>query len=257
VTARGLVVIAKAPVPGRVKTRLCPPLSAADAAALAQAALEDTLVAAAAVPGVRRILALDGEPGPWMPDGFEVVAQRQGGLGARLAGAFAAAGGPALLVGMDTPQVTPGELARGLGVLLSPGIDAVLGAALDGGYWAIGLRVTDERAFDGVPMSTGTTGARQRRRLRELGMAVAELRPLRDVDTIDDARAVAATAPSTRFAATLRSLEGRYAALATASSPWPSPAEPPRSSPHTRSASAAGAMSTAGASSARRALASP
>jgi rSAM/selenodomain-associated transferase 1 len=216
VSAPALIVLAKSPVPGRAKTRLCPPLLPAQAAALAEAALRDTLDAVAAVPVERRLLVLDGEPGAWLPAGFELAAQCAGGLGARLAGAFAAAAGPALLVGMDTPQLTPPLLERALGVMAAPAVDAVLGPAHDGGYWAIGLRSPDERVFRGVPMSSPRTCAVQRRRLRELGLSTAELEPLRDVDTIADARAVAARFPETRFAAALASLSVPYAARAAA-----------------------------------------
>ena len=103
-----------------------------------------------------------------------------------------------------TPQLTAPLLEQAASLLTTA--DAVLGPALDGGYWAIGLREADPSAFDGVPMSTPLTGALQRRRLRRLGLRVAPLPPLRDVDTIDDAVAVAASAPATRFAAGLRAL---------------------------------------------------
>ena len=194
-----LAVIAKAPVPGRVKTRLCPPCTPAQAAALAEAALRDTLAAVATTPAVRRAVVLDGDPGPWLPAGFDVVPQRGDGLDERLTCAFEDLGAPTVIVGMDTPQLTPRLLARALAALERA--DAVLGPALDGGYWAIGLRRPDARALRGVPMSAPDTGARQRGRLRELGLAVAELPTLRDVDAIEDARAVAAIAPWTRFAA--------------------------------------------------------
>ena len=65
----------------------------------------------AATPSTRRICVLEGEPGPWLPEGFEVIPQVSGGLDARLAAAFAAATGPMFLVGMDTPQITPELLA--------------------------------------------------------------------------------------------------------------------------------------------------
>jgi len=200
-----LLVIAKAPVAGRVKTRLCPPCTPGQAARLARAALEDTLAAADGVRSCgRRVLVLDGAPGPWLPPGWEVVAQRGDGLAARLAAAFACAGGPALLVGMDTPQVTAARLDAGLAALART--DAVLGPAPDGGYWAIGLRAPAAAVFDGVPMSVAGTGAAQRRRLDALGLRTALLAPLRDVDTITDARAVAAAAPEGRFAAELAAL---------------------------------------------------
>jgi rSAM/selenodomain-associated transferase 1 len=198
-TRVALAVIAKAPVAGRVKTRLCPPFTPAEAAALAEAALRDTLAAMARSPAARRVVVLDGRPGPWLPPGFEVLPQRGDGLAERLAHAFDDLAGPALVVGMDTPQVTPALLSSGLATLAHA--DAVLGPALDGGYWAIGLRRPDARAFAGVPMSAPDTGRRQRRRLRALGLGVARLPALRDVDRADDVRAVAREAPGTGFAA--------------------------------------------------------
>lgn len=199
-----LLVIAKEPLAGRSKTRLCPPCTFQEAARLAEAALADTLGAVVAVPAAgRRILALDGSPGPWLPPGFEVVPQRGDGLDERLAWAFAEVDGPALLVGMDTPQLTPAILAEAVARLGAPGVDAVLGPASDGGYWAVGLREPDPAAFLGVPMSTSSTGEAQRARLRSLGLSVAELPVLRDVDTIRDAWAVAAAAPASRFARAL------------------------------------------------------
>jgi len=201
-----LLIIAKAPVPGRVKTRLTPPCTPRQAAALAAAALADTLRAAqGACRASRRVLVLDGEPGPWVPDGFDVVAQRGEGLAERLAAAFADAGAPAFLVGMDTPQLTPELLDAGLGALEHA--DAAYGAALDGGYWGIGLRTADPDVFRGVPMSRADTGAVQRARLDELGLRTADLPPLLDVDTIGDARAVAAAAPGSAFATALAEIE--------------------------------------------------
>ena len=195
-----LLVIAKEPRPGLSKTRLSPPCSPEEAAALAEAALHDTLESVAAVPAARRVLVLEGRPGPWLPAGYEVVPQRAGGLDERLAGAFAAATGPALLVGMDTPQVTPALIEASASALAGPEVDAVLGRAEDGGYWAIGLVRPDERAFRGVPMSVKTTGEAQRARLDELGLRTEELPVLRDVDFFEDARAVASEAPDSRFA---------------------------------------------------------
>jgi uncharacterized protein len=201
-----LLVIAKTPVPGRVKTRLTPPCTPEQAARLAAAALRDTLAAAArAGRAGRRLLILEGDPGDWVPPGFTVLPQRGAGLAARLAAAFHDAGGPAFLVGMDTPQVTPALLDAGLAAIETG--DAALGLALDGGYWGIGLRRADPDAFAGVPMSVATTGAAQAARLAALDLRTAVLPPLRDVDTIADARAVAAGAPHTRFAAALAAVE--------------------------------------------------
>lgn len=205
------LVIAKAPVPGRSKTRLTPPCTPEQAAALAEAALVDTLAAVAAAPAGRRVIVLEGTPGPWVPAGFEVVAQRGDGLDERLAAAFEDADadgtGGAVLVGMDTPQVTPEDLSSAWSALRAPGTDAVLGHAPDGGYWAVGLRVQDPTLFVGLPMSTAHTGRDQEARLRGRGLAVDLLPERRDVDLIDDARAVAALAPGSRFARALAAIE--------------------------------------------------
>ena len=201
-----LVVIAKAPEPGRSKTRLCPPCTPEQAAALADASLRDTIKAVAAAPARRRIVALEGEPDGWLRPGFELHQQRGNGLAERLGQALVAAGGPALVVGMDTPQLTGPLLREAARRLTEPGIDAVLGPAVDGGYWTIGLRRPDRSVFSGVPMSRSDTFAIQWRRLDSLGLRTTLLPPLRDVDTIEDAAAVARASPGTEFAAALRRL---------------------------------------------------
>ena len=206
-----VLVIAKAPAAGRSKTRLSPPCTPQEAALLAEAALSDTLAAVAATVAGRRVLVLDGAPGTWLPRGFEVVSQRGGGLGERLEAAFEHVDGPALVVGMDTPQLTPVLLREAAGALGRPGVDAVLGAADDGGYWAIGLRRRMPGVFEGVPMSSHTTAAAQRRRLSDLSLRWSELPVLRDVDTFADACAVAQRCPGSRFAAALAAVGERSA----------------------------------------------
>ncbi|WP_327327211.1 DUF2064 domain-containing protein [Streptomyces sp. NBC_01210] len=204
-SAGTLLVIAKAPVPGRVKTRLTPAYSPAEAACLAEAALLDTLDVVLATPARRRVLVLDGVPGDWLPAGIEVVPQCAGGLDSRLAHAFGLCDGPSLLIGMDTPQVTVELLA--LGLELGDG-EASFGPADDGGFWALGLAEPDPALLLGVPMSVSRTGAVQRQQLTDAGLTVRDLPLLRDVDTAEDARLVAAEAPHTRFAATLAALAG-------------------------------------------------
>ncbi|MCZ7415657.1 MULTISPECIES: TIGR04282 family arsenosugar biosynthesis glycosyltransferase [unclassified Streptomyces] len=195
-----VLVMAKEPLPGRVKTRLTPPFSPAQAASLAEAALADTLETVSALPVARRVLALAGRPGPWLPGGFDVVPQDGDGLDARIARALGACAGPTLLVGMDTPQLT----ARHLGPVLRPGAwdayDAWLGPAVDGGFWALGLASPEPALVHGVPMSRPDTGAHQRDRLERSGLRVGLLPLLRDVDTAADAAEVAACRPG-RFAA--------------------------------------------------------
>lgn len=213
-TLTNLLVIAKEPLPGRVKTRLTPPYTPAEAALIAEAALADTLRTVLAVPARRHVLVLEGRPGPWLPPGIDVVPQCAGGLDERLAAAFAGCTGPTLLVGMDTPQITP-ELLDPVGHFGHLGTaghfdrDAWFGPADDGGFWALGLAAPECAPPDlirGVPMSVPETGAVQRRRLVDAGLTVRDLPRLRDVDSASDAAYVAALAPHGRFAATLRRL---------------------------------------------------
>ncbi|MBS2964735.1 DUF2064 domain-containing protein [Actinocrinis puniceicyclus] len=221
-----LIVIAKEPVAGRVKTRLCPPFTAAQAAALARAALLDTLDAVRGARADHRLLVLDGVAGDWLPralrDGFTIVPQVPGTLDVRLAAAFAEAArrdrGPALLVGMDTPQLSAPTLNKGL-LALGAGLagaatagsyadaDAVFGPAQDGGFWALGLREPGHPRVNGlligVPMSREDTGRHQHDRLAAAELRISILPTLRDVDYEPDARAAAAEAPGSRFAGLL------------------------------------------------------
>lgn len=187
-----MLVLAKTPVPGRVKTRLCPPYTLEQAATIAEAALADTVEAVDAAGAPARTLVIDGDRPA--PPGWGRTTQRGDGLGERLAHAYADTRRPglaSLLVGMDTPQLTPALLDRAVTALADA--DAVLGPATDGGWWVLGLREPAHAAvLRQVPMSTADTGARTGAVLRELGLRVATLPVLRDVDTAADARAVAA-----------------------------------------------------------------
>jgi glycosyltransferase A (GT-A) superfamily protein (DUF2064 family) len=201
-----LIVIAKECLPGKVKTRLHPPLSLEQAAELAAASLADTLAAVAELPATRRILAFDGTCPPAGSESYEVIAQVDGDLDARLGAVFDECTGPTVLIGMDTPQVAPDVLAP-LFARWSGEVDAWLGFANDGGYWTIGLAEPDGDLIRGVPMSQDDTGARQLERLTAAGLRVRLLPELTDVDTIADAREVAVTAPHGRFAQTLARID--------------------------------------------------
>jgi hypothetical protein len=173
--------------------------------------LTDTLAAVAATPAAARTLALAGPIGSWLHPSFSVMPQRGNGLDQRLAAAFCDAQRhsdlPVLLVGMDTPQVTPELLTRcGAPLLLPGGPDAVLGMAADGGWWALGLRRADSSLLHGVPMSTAGTGAAQLDRLHGAGLAVELLPELVDVDDAETANQVARTAPDSHFARALGAL---------------------------------------------------
>jgi len=198
-----LIVLAKTPVAGRVKTRLCPPCTPGQAAAVAAAALADTLDTVTMTTVAARTLVVDGDHPA--PGGWSRVAQRGGPLGERLACAYAdtlVPGLATLLIGMDTPQVTPALLGAAARRLGEDGTDAVLGGAEDGGWWALGLREPGHaEVLREVEMSTAETGAATLSALERRGLRVASLRVLRDVDTAADARSVATICPDgSRFA---------------------------------------------------------
>jgi glycosyltransferase A (GT-A) superfamily protein (DUF2064 family) len=193
------LVVAKAPVAGRVKTRLGAVIGMDAAARVAAAALLDTLaVCREAFDECHLSLAGDlrsaceEEALRDQLTGWVVHRQYGATLGERLARAHADAGGsgPTVQVGMDTPQLTAADL-RDAAVACGPG-RAALGPAADGGWWVLALpHPTAAAELAGVPMSRPDTCLRTRAALEHGGLAVAVVRMLRDVDTVADAVAVA------------------------------------------------------------------
>jgi uncharacterized protein len=197
-----VAVIAKECVPGRVKTRLSPPLAPQTAAALAQLSLSRTLDSVRSLPARHRLLVMDGTPSPRDAAQFTVVPQAFGGLDERLAAICDAATGPLLIIGMDTPQFSRDHIAPLLhdwSSVVAPH-EAWMGPATDGGFWALALRQPDGALIRGVPMSTGTTGAQQLARLAAAGLAVGMLPELKDMDHFSDALQIAAEIPGSEFA---------------------------------------------------------
>jgi glycosyltransferase A (GT-A) superfamily protein (DUF2064 family) len=190
-----ILVLAKTPVPGRVKTRLCPPWTLRQAADIAAAALADTITTVTATPDAVRTLVIDGDlPAP---PGWRRIVQRGTTLAERLAHAYADSwmpGLPSLLIGMDTPHLSVIDLvATGRALATS---DAVLGLAEDGGWWALGLQDSGHAALlRGIRTSAPDTGTSTLEALRRHGLAVAMLPVMRDVDTAEDAHAVAGLCP--------------------------------------------------------------
>lgn len=207
---RVLLVMARAPEPGRAKTRLAASLGSRAAADLAAAALLDTLAVVHAAGGPS-VVALTGDvAGASRRAEVEaalahhrLIPQRGGDFSQRLAHAHAdaaAATGVAttVQVGMDTPQLSVGLLQRAADALA--GADAALGPAEDGGWWCLALRDAAVAAcLAEVAMSLPDTGARTAAALRRAGATVATLPTLRDVDTESDAAQVAGLVPDSRF----------------------------------------------------------
>ena len=182
-----MIVFARAPRPGRVKTRLARALGAAGAARLHEGMVDKALATARAA----RIGAVElhcaSHPGHPLfrrlsrRYAVRVRTQSAGDLGLRMQRALEGATGPAVLIGSDCPELCPADLrtaARALG----EGADAVFVPARDGGYALVGLRRPDRRIFDGVDWGKPQVMEQTRERLRALGWRWSELRVVRDID---------------------------------------------------------------------------
>lgn len=221
-----LGIFVKAPVPGQVKTRLCPPLTVQDAASLYAAMLADTLRLAAASPAERILLFHDGgRPHEYLPPTIAAalrgraveLEQCPGDLGQRLDAAIRDAQSrgdlPLLLLGSDSPDLPAGMLEGTLRA--GAEYDVTLGPAADGGLWCIGLRRPAAGLFQGVPWSQATTGAALQQRAERLGLSRWTAPPWHDVDTWEDLQALAARLRSGATAAPFTARwVSRYAPLA-------------------------------------------
>ncbi|MGU3434865.1 TIGR04282 family arsenosugar biosynthesis glycosyltransferase [Actinomycetes bacterium M1A6_2h] len=207
-----LLVVAKAPVPGLAKTRLMKAMTAEEAAGIAAAALLDTLAAVVSTPARRRVVAMTGELADAARSDevrealsqFIVVDQRGDDFAKRLVNAHHDAfdGDPVVQIGMDTPQVTPTLLTSVCTALLRPPEHCVLGPALDGGWWVLGVpNPTWVTPVGSVPMSQSDTGDLTRSALDSAGGRVVLVEPLLDADELEDLQAVAdLCAPNSNFA---------------------------------------------------------
>jgi glycosyltransferase A (GT-A) superfamily protein (DUF2064 family) len=211
-----VLVVAKAPVAGRVKTRLGAEIGMAAAADLAAASLLDTMAACRDAFGPDScLLSLSGDFADSVrgdeliraSDGWSVARQRGSTFAERLANSHldVPPGGSVVQVGMDTPQLTPALLVEVAAAVAQH--DAVLGPAEDGGWWVLALRrPIAARALHDVPMSTPTTYDDTRRALVGEGLDVAVAGTLRDVDTVADADAVAAQTQHGEFSRAWREI---------------------------------------------------
>jgi glycosyltransferase A (GT-A) superfamily protein (DUF2064 family) len=212
-----VLVVAKSPIAGRVKTRLGRVVGMERSAQLAAAALLDTLAVCVAAYGIGRChLALEGD----LDEGVDadrlqeatrcwtIHRQRGDDFASRLVNAHedvaTASGAPVVQVGMDTPHLGQRTLQEA-GALLTHRDAAVLGPAVDGGWWLLGVGGAHLVGELGqVPMSTTATGDLTRQALVRAGARVTEIETLRDVDEVGDAEAVAVAAPSSHFARAYR-----------------------------------------------------
>jgi rSAM/selenodomain-associated transferase 1 len=188
-----VTVFARPPLPGRVKSRLSPALPAALAARLYGALLADALAAAAACGADARAIAWsDAEGAMAPPPGFSAYTQAPGDLGARLAHAFqralATPASRAVIVGSDCPTLRSAQLDAAFAALARH--DVVVGPASDGGYWLLGLAQPAPGLLRDVPWSTDAVCATTLERAAALGLRVARLETLADLDTPADLAAL-------------------------------------------------------------------
>jgi rSAM/selenodomain-associated transferase 1 len=188
---RHLVVFAKAPEAGSVKTRLCPPLSPCQAAALAEAFLRDVLALAQSLPDCELVLCYTPRGTRermrrLAPRGWRLRLQRGADLGERLGHLMAELlddpSARVVVLGSDSPQLPPATVAAAYAALERR--DLVLGPTEDGGYYLIGLRRWTRGLFDGVRWSTNRTLADTLERTPILGLSCELLEEGYDVDDI-------------------------------------------------------------------------
>jgi rSAM/selenodomain-associated transferase 1 len=189
-----LTVMAKAPRAGKVKTRLSPPLTLEESAALNMCFLRDTTrnIAEVAAQGAAVGLvcytplgdeaAFDG----LLPDGFALIPQRGNAFGERLFAAaediLACGFGAVCLIDSDSPTLPTLALERALQELARPGRRVVLGGSDDGGYYLIGLKAAHPEPFDRITWSTNTVYEETVERIREAQLDLIELPTWYDVD---------------------------------------------------------------------------
>lgn len=192
-----LLIFAKYPLPGRVKTRLCPPLLPQQAADLYSCMLRDSLASSARIPSIRRLIFFDGEPacakyfGSLAPDAM-ILPQIGNDLGERMANAFAqvfAAGYlSAVIIGSDAPHMPVERVTEAFALLKGGVVDAVFGPSDDGGYYLLGLRQNRLELFRDIPWSSTETLAASLNNAADAGLCVRLLTSGYDLDTIDDLR---------------------------------------------------------------------
>ena len=203
-----VAIMAKVPRAGAVKTRLCPPLLAAEAAALYRCFLLDKIATVGALADAQPVIAYTPEDAhvevAELAPGFAFVAQRGPDLGARLHATLSSLLGAghraAIAVDSDTPTLPLDFLQQAVDLLGRPGPDVVLGPTEDGGYYLIGMRAAHRELFEDVPWSTSAVLEVTLRHAAKAGLETARLPSWFDVDTAEDLerlRASLASAPPT------------------------------------------------------------
>jgi len=181
--------MAKAPISGKVKTRMSPQLTDSQCAQLAECFLLDTMQRFSRS-SIRRIIAHETPPEnnyftKFATEDFELIEQAQGNLGERIYAAFEFAfrndSESVVMIGTDSPTFPEIALEKAF-LELEAGVDAVLGRTLDGGFYLIGLRRLDSQIFENVEWSTSKTFDQTSANARKIGLSLAEIEEWYDID---------------------------------------------------------------------------
>lgn len=191
---QAVVMMAKAPQAGEVKTRLCPPLTLEAAAALYRGFLLDTIAKIAALGTAQPIMSYAPASGEAFFAGavphWIRLPQHGADLGARMHNCFtqllAQGYDHVLLTGSDLPTLPPAIFRQAIQLAASPQIDVILGPSEDGGYYLIGLRAPCPALFEGMTWSTSEVLAETVRRATRVGLRIAYLPTWYDIDTPAD-----------------------------------------------------------------------
>jgi len=190
-----VAIMARVPVAGRVKTRLCPPLTSDQAARLARCFLLDRVEQLGAIADASPVVAftpadLEAELRRLLPGDVRLVPQEGADLGARLdrilTGLLVESGAGAIAIDTDSPTVPTDYLRQACAHLARATADIVLGPSEDGGYYLIGLRQPAPDLFREMPWSTAAVLDETVTRTRRLGLRLALLPPWFDVDRGED-----------------------------------------------------------------------
>ncbi len=189
-----VVIMAKMPCPGQVKTRLCPPLTPWQAASLYRAFLFDKIAQVRTLTAARLAIAYTPASGEdffrdLAPD-FTLIPQQGTDLGERLKHSleyFLNLGDTGVMaIDSDTPTLPTHYLQQAIDLLTKPAVDVVIGPSDDGGYYLIGIRALHRALFVDMPWSTSVVLPETVRRAQALGLNIAWLPEWFDVDTPED-----------------------------------------------------------------------
>jgi rSAM/selenodomain-associated transferase 1 len=209
--SRSLIIFAKKPVPGRVKTRLSPPFTVEEAAELYSCMLKDTLEMATGLEGVTPVIYFQDDPGAGeyfsaLAPELESLPQVGSDLGERIKSAFSGrferGFREVVIIGSDSPDLPAEYIVEAFNLLADELVDLVLGPAEDGGYYLLGLKMIQDGLFTGIPWSSGEVLAATVKRAKEVRLGISFLGKWHDIDSAVDLERQELLAPNSPAART-------------------------------------------------------